>query len=120
MTNFQIGIIAIFAILAIIGVFAFAGIGGFGGDKNSIGSVEIWGTIPNVVMNDLISEISREDKNFLGIKYVLIYIIVLAIFDWDLICGKIVFNNFCRLDQIFQTLGRIVSGDSANYRFVGR
>jgi len=54
MTNFQIGIIAIFAILAIIGVFAFAGIGGFGGDKNSIGSVEIWGTIPNVVMNDLI------------------------------------------------------------------
>jgi len=70
MTNFQIGIIAIFAILAIIGVFAFAGIGGFGGDKNSIGSVEIWGTIPNVVMNDLISEILREDKNFLGIKYV--------------------------------------------------
>jgi len=31
---------------------------------------------------------------FLGIKYVLIYIIVLAIFDWDLIFGKIVFNNW--------------------------
>jgi len=70
MTSFQIVIIAIFAVLAIIGVFAFAGIGGFGGDKNSVGNVEIWGTVSETVMNDLLREISTENKNFLGVKYI--------------------------------------------------
>ena len=70
MSNFRIIIIAVFVIFAVIGVLAFAGIGGFGGDDNAIGKVEIWGTVPQGLVNAMLNDIRMEDNSFDGISYV--------------------------------------------------
>lgn len=68
MSNFRIGIIAVFVIFAVIGVLAFAGIGGIG-KGNNIGKVEIWGTVPQEIMNALLNDINAEIDNFTGVSY---------------------------------------------------
>jgi len=70
MSNFQIGIIAVFVVLAVVGVLAFAGIGGIGGSKDEIGSIEIWGTISKNTVNELLDNINDVDDRFSGVKYV--------------------------------------------------
>lgn len=70
MTNFQIGVIAAFVIFAVVGVLAFAGVGGFGGKNKEIGAIEIWGTIPREIFDDLLSKVREEDDNFAKVKYV--------------------------------------------------
>ena len=70
MTNFQIGIIGVFAVLAVIGVLAFAGVGGFGQDADEIGKIEIWGTIPNDTVDQLLEAVKDADDSFSGVKYI--------------------------------------------------
>lgn len=69
MSNFRIIIIAIFVIFAVIGVLAFAGIGGLGGDDNTIGKVEIWGTVPQGLVSALLNDIRTEIDNFDSVSY---------------------------------------------------
>ena len=69
MTSFQIGIIAVFVIFAVIGVLAFSGIGGIGGNDNEIGKVQIWGTVPQELMDAMFNDINIEIDNFVGFNY---------------------------------------------------
>ncbi|HJL55808.1 MAG TPA: hypothetical protein QGF60_01210, partial [Candidatus Paceibacterota bacterium] len=69
MTSFQIGIIAVFVIFAVIGVLAFSGIGGIGGNDNEIGKVQIWGTVPQELMDAMFNDINIEIDNFVGVNY---------------------------------------------------
>lgn len=70
MTNFQIGIVAVFIILAVIGVFTFAGVGGLGNKEEEIGQMEIWGVAPKEAMNSLLDTVSETDDRFKSVKYI--------------------------------------------------
>lgn len=70
MTNFQIGIIAVFVVLAIVGVIAFAGVGGIGNKEDGIGQIEIWGTVPKEAMDSLLDSVSEADERFKNVKYI--------------------------------------------------
>jgi multiple sugar transport system substrate-binding protein len=69
MTTFQIVVVAVFVVLAIIGVLVFAGIGG-SPDKNVIGKVEIWGTIPHEIVDKMIKELNTGNGRFSGVDYI--------------------------------------------------
>ena len=69
MSNFQIGLIVAFIILAIVGVLAFAGVGGIGEDKNEIGKIEIWGTLPKSSMKSLLEAVADADDRFEDVRY---------------------------------------------------
>ncbi len=70
MTVFQVVVIGIFVILAIIGVLVFSGVGGLGDDNQRIGNVEIWGTIPHQIIDQMISELNSGNGRFDGVEYV--------------------------------------------------
>jgi ABC-type glycerol-3-phosphate transport system substrate-binding protein len=69
MTNFQIVVMAVFIILAIAGMLIFAGVGGFGNNKQDIGKVEIWGTVPQETMNKLITQLNSNNGRFSAVTY---------------------------------------------------
>ncbi|MEX0917081.1 MAG: extracellular solute-binding protein [Candidatus Paceibacterota bacterium] len=67
---FQLGVLFFFGTLAVLGVLFFAGIGGFGGSKERAGPVEIWGTAPRGVMNEIIGDLRRTRDDFDSVEYV--------------------------------------------------
>lgn len=70
MHPFQIIMLAVFGVLAIIGLFLFANYSGFGGGQRAIGSVTIWGTLPQGQMQQAIADLIKSRKEFGGVRYV--------------------------------------------------
>ena len=70
MTVFQVVVIGIFVVLAIVGVLVFSGVGGLGDDDQRIGRVEIWGTIPHQIIDQMISELNSGNGRFDDVDYV--------------------------------------------------
>lgn len=70
MTTFQIVIIGVFVVLAIAGVLVFSGVGGLGEDSQEIGNVEIWGTIPDDIVDKMLAALNSGNGRFAGVEYV--------------------------------------------------
>ncbi len=68
MKPFQIVILAIFVVGAILGVIAFATTSGFSGGPK-VGTVVIWGTLPQQKMDDEISRLIQSQKQFADLSY---------------------------------------------------
>ena len=69
LSAFQIGVIGFFAIAALAGLFVFATSKGFGGKKDQVGTVLIWGTLPNAAISDALAEISSADSQYAKVTY---------------------------------------------------
>ncbi len=69
MKPFQIILLAVFGVLAIVGLVVFANFSGLGGGA-SVGTVVIWGTLPQQAMNDAIGSLKQSDKSYSGVAYV--------------------------------------------------
>lgn len=69
--NFQIIILIVFIGLAIFGILVFSGAIPIGGNNNSgaLGTVVLWGTVPNTAMTSIIDEFNTNNKTFV-VKYV--------------------------------------------------
>lgn len=69
MTNFQIAIIGIFLFFILAGVTLFATFGHNGG-RNTLGKVEIWGTIDREIMDKMIDDLQSKGGNIYdGLSY---------------------------------------------------
>ena len=67
---FQIVVLGIFAVLIVVGMLAFSGKLPLpeGAKDVNYGSVTVWGTLPSVVMESVIAEGLKGEKN-ITIKY---------------------------------------------------
>ena len=70
MKPFQIILLAVFGFLALLGVFLFANFGGFGGSSAKVGTVVIWGTLPQSAMNGMVAAIQAGNQDYTGVSYV--------------------------------------------------
>lgn len=69
MKPFQIAILAIFGFLGVLGLVLFANFGGFGGASTKIGTVTIWGTLPQAQMGAVINALHGQDQEYIGVTY---------------------------------------------------
>lgn len=67
MKPFQAGVLIFFGVLALATVFIFATFSGNSG--NSVGSVEVWGTLPKETMQDMLSDLRIRDGGFKDVDY---------------------------------------------------
>lgn len=68
---FQMIILAIFGLAALVGVFVFANFSGFGGNKQQVGAVVIWGTLPaSAVEAGLGTIVSSSQSQYAKVTYV--------------------------------------------------
>ena len=65
---FQMFIFGIFAFFIVVAIFIFAGFSGLGGSQ-SIGTVEIWGTVDQDLMDDYLTDLNEADQTAGYIKY---------------------------------------------------
>lgn len=70
MKPFQIIVIVVFGLLAILGLYVFATFSGFGGNASAVGSVTIWGTLPQSAFDTALSTLTRTDKSYTNVKYI--------------------------------------------------
>ena len=71
MKPFQIIVIGSFAASAVIGLIVFSAFSGFSGKKDSVGTVVIWGTLPQRVVADTIQGLTAtEGDRFKGVTYI--------------------------------------------------
>ena len=69
MSPFQIGIIAIAILLAVIGMYFFTTFKGFGTPEVPVGSVLIWGTMPQDAMDAGLMVLLETDDRFVDVAY---------------------------------------------------
>lgn len=65
---FQIVIFGIFAFFIVIAVFIFAGLGGSGGGQD-VGTVKVWGTFGQDLMDEYLTQLNEHDKLASNVKY---------------------------------------------------
>lgn len=70
MKTFQIVILAIFGIGALAGLIVFATGKGTGGGSSQIGTVVIWGLLPQSAMDAALAELTITDKRLSAVTYV--------------------------------------------------
>lgn len=69
MRPFQIIVISVFAVLALLGLLLFATYKGFGG-KAQIGTVTIWGTLPQSAVSAALDDLKRVHQEYGKVTYV--------------------------------------------------
>jgi ABC-type glycerol-3-phosphate transport system substrate-binding protein len=69
MRPFQIVLIAVFAVLALVGLYVFSTFT-TGGNPDQIGTVVIWGTLPDKAMADAINELKAAHKEYANVSYI--------------------------------------------------
>lgn len=70
MKPFQIVVLAVFGFLALGGLFLFATFGGFGSASRArVGEVEVWGTLSQGTMNNVIASLAANDQAYNGVTY---------------------------------------------------
>lgn len=67
---FQIIFIAVFVLLALVGLYLFASFSGFGGGTKSIGTVVIWGALPQESVDAGLRALRQTDKGYSNVVYV--------------------------------------------------
>jgi len=70
MKPFQLILVGVFVIFAIIGLLVFAGGGSSGANKNTIGDVVIWGTLPKEDVRDALDGARALRNDFDGVTYI--------------------------------------------------
>jgi multiple sugar transport system substrate-binding protein len=70
MRPFQVIVIGIFILLAFIGLYLFATFKGFGNSASQIGTVVIWGTLPQAPITQELSTLTSMNKAYGKIVYV--------------------------------------------------
>ncbi|MBP6869014.1 MAG: extracellular solute-binding protein [Candidatus Pacebacteria bacterium] len=70
MHPFQIIIIAVFGVLGFIGLFLFATYKPDGPGSGAVGTVIVWGTLPDAEFSTALQNFTRTNKNYAGVKYV--------------------------------------------------
>lgn len=70
MKTFQIVILAIFGVGALAGLILFATGKGTGGSSSGIGTVVIWGLVPQDAVNTALAEMAVTDKRLSAVSYV--------------------------------------------------
>ncbi len=66
---FQVVLLSVFGVLALVGLFLFANFKGFGKNADQIGTVVIWGTIPQKAVTPSLAELKRLHKEFAKVSY---------------------------------------------------
>lgn len=66
---FQIIILSAFVVLAVVGLYFFATFKGISG-SNSIGTITIWGTLPQSAMGKSLELVKQQHKDFAKVQYV--------------------------------------------------
>ncbi len=69
MKPFQIILLVVFGLLALLGLVVFANFGGFGSGGAKIGTVTIWGTVPQARMDTVINALRSEGQEYAGVSY---------------------------------------------------
>lgn len=70
MKPFQIVLLGIFGALLLLGLVLFSRFGGFGGSNNAIGSVTVWGTLPQSSMETVLDVLRNSNQAYQGVQYV--------------------------------------------------
>lgn len=70
MKLFQVILLAVFGFLTVLGLVLFANFGGFGGTSTSVGTVTIWGTLPQTGMDQVLGAVRSGNQDYLGVAYV--------------------------------------------------
>lgn len=65
----RIAFMAGFALLALFGLFLFANFDGFDNGQDAIGTVTIWGTLPEEGVNTGITALKETKREFIGVTY---------------------------------------------------
>ncbi len=67
---FQIILLAVFGLSALVGLYVFANFGGFGSAKVQVGTVIIWGTLPQEAVQAGIDELTSTQSQYAKVSYV--------------------------------------------------
>lgn len=70
MRPFQIILLSVFGLLALLGLVLFSNFKGFGGGASAIGTVVIWGTLPQDAIDAEIAALRVTDTSYAGVTYV--------------------------------------------------
>lgn len=69
-STFQAALIGIFGIFILGGIFVMATYSGSGKDKQGIGKVVIWGTLPQQSFRTALSKITQQNQDFKDVSYI--------------------------------------------------
>lgn len=67
---FQIVLIAVFALGALLGIYVFSTGGGFGPQKEQVGTVIIWGTLPQETLDAAVQEVVTGNDAYSDVAYI--------------------------------------------------
>lgn len=67
---FQVIVMGVFVLVAVIGLFVFANFNGFDQGAARIGTVTIWGTLPEYQMNPALNAFKENRQDMIGVSYV--------------------------------------------------
>ncbi len=70
MKPFQIILLVVFGFLLLLGLVLFANFGGFGSSSSNVGSVTIWGTLPQSSMTPVLNALRSQSQDYAGVTYV--------------------------------------------------
>lgn len=70
LSTFKVVLIAVFSVGALVGLLAFSMYKGAGSSSNSVGTVVIWGTLPQSSMNAALQAANPNNQSFKGVSYV--------------------------------------------------
>lgn len=70
MKPFQLVLLGVFAFLIVLGLVLFSRFGGFGGSNAAIGSVTIWGTLPQTGMETVLNTLRNSSTDYQNVQYI--------------------------------------------------
>lgn len=70
MRPFQIILLSVFAVIAMLGLLLFANFQGFGRNAAEVGTVTIWGTLPQSAFNPVLTELKDARQEYANVRYV--------------------------------------------------
>lgn len=70
MKPFQIILLSVFGLVALLGLFLFANFQGFGRNADAVGTVTIWGTLPQRSFDATLNELKDARKEYANVSYV--------------------------------------------------
>lgn len=67
---FRVIVLAVFGLVALLGIFMFARFDGFDNGQNAIGTVTIWGTLPELAVTAQLDALREDRPEFANVSYV--------------------------------------------------
>jgi multiple sugar transport system substrate-binding protein len=69
MKPFQIILLSVFGVLALVGLFVFTTYSGFSSTKNAVGSIVVWGTLPQDGVSQALQALSSASPDYKDVTY---------------------------------------------------